>query len=85
LKLKPNGSHFDTIEVIEVESQAVLNTFTEHDFKDASKNWQKRWEQRIRTEADYFEGDGGSVGSNLVLDQMASPVPEIIDGSLHLL
>jgi hypothetical protein len=29
--------HFDTIEVIDAESQAVLNTFTEHDFLNAFK------------------------------------------------
>jgi hypothetical protein len=32
------GRHFDTIEVIETKSQAVLNTLTEHDFKDEFKN-----------------------------------------------
>jgi hypothetical protein len=32
------GSHFDMIEVMEAESQAVLNTLTEHDFRDAFKN-----------------------------------------------
>jgi hypothetical protein len=30
--------------VIEAESQAVLNTHTEHNFQDAFKKWQKRWE-----------------------------------------
>jgi hypothetical protein len=29
----------------EAELQAVLNMFTEHDFQDAFKKWQKRWEQ----------------------------------------
>jgi hypothetical protein len=29
--------------VIEAESQAVLNTLTEHDFQDEFKKWQKRW------------------------------------------
>jgi hypothetical protein len=43
---------------MEAESQAVLNTLTEHDFQDAFKNWQKRWELCIRAEGDYFE-DGG--------------------------
>jgi hypothetical protein len=38
LKIKLKGRHFDTIEVIEAESQAVLNTLTEHDFRDACKN-----------------------------------------------
>jgi hypothetical protein len=37
LKIKLKGRHFDTIEAIEAESQAVLNTFTEHDFQDAFK------------------------------------------------
>jgi hypothetical protein len=32
---------------------------TEYDFQDAFKKWQKRWERCIRTEGDYFEGDGG--------------------------
>jgi hypothetical protein len=35
LKIKLKGNHFDAIEVIEAESQAVLNTLTEHDFQDA--------------------------------------------------
>jgi hypothetical protein len=59
LKIKLKGRQFDTTEVIEAESQAVLNTLTEHDFQDAYKKWQKRWEQCIRPEGHYFEGDGG--------------------------
>jgi hypothetical protein len=31
------GRHFDATEVIEAESQAVLNTLIEHDFQDALK------------------------------------------------
>jgi hypothetical protein len=38
LRIKLNGRHFDTIEVMEAESQAVLNTLIEHDFQDAFKN-----------------------------------------------
>jgi hypothetical protein len=34
MKRKLKGSHFDTTEVIEAESQAVLNTLTEQDFQD---------------------------------------------------
>jgi predicted helicase len=37
LNIKLKGPHFDTIEVMEAESQAVLNTLTEHDFQDAFK------------------------------------------------
>jgi hypothetical protein len=35
LKIKLKGRHFDTTDVMEAESQAVLNTLTEHDFQDA--------------------------------------------------
>jgi hypothetical protein len=33
--MKLKDRHFDTTEVIEAESQAVVNTLTEHDFQDA--------------------------------------------------
>jgi hypothetical protein len=59
LKIKLSGPHFDTIEVIETELQAVLNTLTEHDFQGAFKKWQKCWEWCIYAEGDYFEGNGG--------------------------
>jgi hypothetical protein len=55
LKIKLNGRHFYTTEVMEAESQAVLNTLAEN---TASK-LQKRWERCIRPEWVYFEGDGG--------------------------
>jgi hypothetical protein len=42
LKIRLKGRHFDKIEVIEAESQAVLNTLKERDFYDAFKKWQKR-------------------------------------------
>jgi hypothetical protein len=57
LKGKLKGRHFDTIEVIEAELQAVLNTLTEHDFQDAFKKWQKCWERCILAEGDYIKGD----------------------------
>jgi hypothetical protein len=50
LKVKLKGRHFDTIEVIEAESQAVLNTLTEHGFQNAFKKLQKMWEQCKREE-----------------------------------
>jgi hypothetical protein len=59
LKIKLKGCHFDTIEVTEADSQAVLHTFTKQDFEDAFKQWQKRWEWRMLMEGDYFDGDGG--------------------------
>jgi hypothetical protein len=59
LKIKLKGCHFDTIEVIESETQVVLNTLTEYNFQDAFKNWHKCWEGCICAEGDCFEGDGG--------------------------
>jgi hypothetical protein len=40
-KIKLKGRHSDTIEVIEAESQAVLNTLTEHGFQYSFKKQQK--------------------------------------------
>jgi hypothetical protein len=60
LTIKLKGRHFGTTEVVDAESQAVLNTLTEHGFQDAFKKWQKRWERcNILAEEDYFEGNGG--------------------------
>jgi hypothetical protein len=59
LKIKEKDCHFDIIEVIEAELEAVLNTLTEHDFRDAFKKWQKRWERCICAEGNYFESDSG--------------------------
>jgi hypothetical protein len=42
LKIKLEGRHFDTVEVIETESQAILSILPEHEFQDAIKKWQKR-------------------------------------------
>jgi hypothetical protein len=59
LKIKLKGRYFDTSEVIEAESQEVLNTLTELDFQGAFKKWQKRWVWCMHVEGDYFKGDGG--------------------------
>jgi hypothetical protein len=37
------GLHFATIEMIEAESQAVLNALTEHDFQMHLKKWRSIW------------------------------------------
>jgi hypothetical protein len=50
LKIKLKGWHFDTTEVIKAELYTVLNALTEHDFQDAFKKGQKRWERCICTE-----------------------------------
>jgi hypothetical protein len=54
LKIKLKDHHFDTTEVIEAESQVVLNSLAEHNFEDAFKNkWQKHWVWCICAEGDY--------------------------------
>jgi hypothetical protein len=47
LTIKLKGPHFDTTEVVDPESQAVLNSLTEHGFQDAFKEWLERWERCI--------------------------------------
>jgi hypothetical protein len=82
LKIKLKSRHFDSAEVIDAESQEVLNILTEQGFKDAFKN-DRSWKRCIHAEGDYFVGDGGLVSPKLVFDQMAEQVPEIMDGSSY--
>jgi hypothetical protein len=57
LKIKLKGRHFDTVEVIEAESKAVLNTIT--DLQDAFKKYQNHWEWWICVEGNCLESGGG--------------------------
>ena len=59
LKMKLKGRRFQTVEEIQAESQAVLNTLRENDFQECFKNWQRRWDRCQASEGDYFEGDAG--------------------------
>ena len=46
LKMKRKGRRFQTVEEIQAESQAVLNTLGENDFQEClKKNWQRRWDR----------------------------------------
>jgi hypothetical protein len=45
LEIKLKSRHFDTIDMMEAESQAELNTLTEHDLQDAFRKWQNIWER----------------------------------------
>jgi hypothetical protein len=38
MKIQLKGHNFATVEVMEAESQAMLNTLTDDDFQDAFKN-----------------------------------------------
>jgi hypothetical protein len=61
LKIKLKGPHFDTVEVIKTESQAVLNSLTEHDFQDAFKNGRSAGNGAYvwKGTSSGVEGDGG--------------------------
>jgi hypothetical protein len=50
---------FYTIEVIEAESHAVLNTLTEHDFQDAFKEIAEAVGTAHTRGRGFFEVDGG--------------------------
>jgi hypothetical protein len=51
--------HFGTIEMIEAESQVVLNTRTQHDFHDAFKKMAKTLGTVHCMKGDCFKVDGG--------------------------
>jgi hypothetical protein len=74
--------HFDTIEVIEAESQALLNILKKHYFQDAFQKGQKRWERCIHSEEDYLRVMLAS--RSKVSVHIAASVPEIVDGSLYI-
>jgi hypothetical protein len=68
-----------TIEVIEAEYQAMLKTLAEHDFQDAFGL------ETVHTpRTGILRGLWRPVGPKLVLDQMALPVPKIMNGSLYV-
>jgi hypothetical protein len=56
MKLKGRG--FETVADIPRESQAVLDIIKENDFHGAFEAWKKLWDSCIRSQGDYFEGDG---------------------------
>jgi hypothetical protein len=59
LKIKLKGFDVDTTEVMEAESQALLNSLTEHGFQDAVKNGRSAGNGAYAWGGNYFEGDGG--------------------------
>jgi hypothetical protein len=82
LKIKLKDRHFDTIVEAEAELLGALNTLKEHNFQDAFIKRLKRLEGCIIAE----EGLTLMAASRpkLVFDQMAAPIPEIIDGSFYI-
>jgi hypothetical protein len=83
VKIKLKGRHFDTTEVIEAESQAMLNTLAEQDFHDEVDNG--------RSAGNGAYEQKGTTSRMMVVrrpkvstDQITAPVPEIMDDSLHI-
>jgi hypothetical protein len=62
------------LRLIEAESEAVLNTLTEHDFQDVFKKCQKCWELCIQVEG-AISGVTVANRPRARFDQMAAPVP----------
>jgi hypothetical protein len=58
LKMKLKGRRFETVSDIQRESQAVLDSIKENDLHGAFEAWKKQWDPCIRSQGDYFEGDG---------------------------
>jgi hypothetical protein len=58
LKIKLKERRFERVSDIQKESQAILDSVKENDFHGAFEAWEKRWDRCIRSQGDYFEGDG---------------------------
>jgi hypothetical protein len=58
MKMKLKGQHFETLYDSQRESQAVFDSIKENDFHSAFEVWKKQWDHCIRSQGDYFEGDG---------------------------
>jgi hypothetical protein len=79
LKINLKGHHFDN-EVIEAESQAVLNTLTEHYFPDAFKKNGKSARYNAYAPKGTTLKVTVATKPKVSFDQMAAPVSEIMDG-----
>jgi hypothetical protein len=56
-KLKMKGRHFETASDIQRESQVVLDSIKENDFREFLEAWKNRRDCCIRSQGDCFEGD----------------------------
>jgi histone-lysine N-methyltransferase SETMAR len=57
MKLQLKGCRFDRVEENQRELQNVLGTLREPDFQHAFQQRQRRWDQCVTAQGDYFEGD----------------------------
>jgi hypothetical protein len=56
MKLKQR--RFETLPNIQRESQVVLDSIKENNFHCVTEAREKLWDHSIRSQGDYFEGDG---------------------------
>jgi hypothetical protein len=73
LKVKLKGRHFVTSQVMEAESQEVLNILTENDFQDAFKNGRRAGNgeyARVKTPSRMMVASRPKIS----FDQLAAPV-----------
>jgi transposase len=57
MKLQLKGRCFYRVKEIQQETQNVLRTIRKQDFQHAFQKWQRRWDQCVAAQGDYFEGD----------------------------
>jgi hypothetical protein len=58
LKMKLKEQHYETVSDIQRQSQAVLNNIKENDFHGAFEAWKERLTHCVRSQGEYFGGDG---------------------------
>jgi hypothetical protein len=56
--MKLKGGRFETVSDIQRESQVVLDSIRENYFHGVFEVWKKQWDRSIRSQGDYFEGNG---------------------------
>jgi hypothetical protein len=83
LKIKLKDRHFYTTEVIEVESQAVLNALSEQNFQDAFQNGRSNGNSAYAPKGSTSKVMVAS-RSKVSFHQMAAPVQDIMDGFLYI-
>jgi len=57
VKMTTKGKRFESIQDIESATTAQLKTLTKEDFQNSFRKWQERWDKRVRSEGQCFEGD----------------------------
>jgi hypothetical protein len=55
--MKLKGRRFDDVDTIKMNTTRELNMLSREDFQRCFQKWQERWDNRILSAGDYFEGD----------------------------